>query len=253
MQIYAHRGASLVLPENTMQAFRQGLLDGATALEMDVRITSDDVVVVFHDEDGWRMARQKGLVSRTSWDEMRRWDLKNGARFHALQMHFMNQAFRVPLLAEVLEAFPQTIFNVDIKASNLRAVWLTVELIRKQQATERVLLTSFSWRVHKMLHDLRYEGPVGLSREEVARVYFTPEGFLQNMRLRGRAIQIPMSWSFIRLDQPKFIAKCHRLGLTVDYWTINNCEDAQVLIKAGADGIMSDDPATILMALSYGL
>ncbi len=250
MQIYAHRGANLALPENTMAAFRQGLLDGATALEMDVRVTSDGFVVVFHDDDGWRMAREKNLVSHTTWAEMRRWDVKKGAHFNPMQMHFVKQTFRIPLLSEVLEAFPQTMLNVDIKPSNLRAVWLTVELIRKQQATERVCLTSFSWRVHHMLHDLRYEGPVGLSQAEVACVYFIPEGFLQNMRLRGRAIQIPMAWGFIRLDQPKFIAKCHRLGLTVDYWTINTCEDARRLIKAGADGIMTDDPATILMALA---
>jgi glycerophosphoryl diester phosphodiesterase len=250
LQLYAHRGANLALPENTMEAFRQGLLDGATALEMDVRVTSDAVVVVFHDNDGWRMAREKKLVSQTSWEEMRRWDVKKGSRFSPLQMHFMNQVFRVPLLAEILDAFPQIFLNIDIKSHNLRSVWLVVELIRKYQATERVRLTSFSWRVHQMLHDLRYEGSVGLSRLEVACVYSIPEVFLQSMRLRGRAIQIPMTWGFIGLDQPQFIAKCHRLGLTVDYWTINNQEDARKLIKAGADGIMSDDPATILTVLA---
>ncbi len=246
MQLYAHRGANLALPENTMEAFRQGLLDGATALEFDVRLTSDGVIVVFHDDDGWRMAQEKSMVAETSWDTMSKWDLKKGLSLDPVNAHFLDQAFRVPLLDEVLEAFPQIFLNIDIKPSNLRTVSLVMELIRQQKATQRVRLTSFSWRVHEMLHDLRYEGLVGLSWLEVMAVYFVPEAFLEKMRLKGRAIQIPMSWGFVRLDSPKFIEKCHRLGLTVDYWTINNREDAKRLIHAGADGIMSDDPATIL-------
>ncbi len=249
MQLYAHRGANLKLPENTMEAFRQGLLDGATALEMDVRLTGDGSVVVFHDEDGWRMAREKNLVAQTSWDEMRNWDLKKGIRSMPIKTQFLNQAFRVPLLAEVLDAFPQTFLNIDIKPSNLRAVSLVIELIRKHKATERVRLASASLRVHQMLHDLRYEGLVGLSRLEVMAVYFAPESLLQNMRLRGRAAQVPLARGLFRFDQPWFIEKCHRLGLTVDYWTINNRDDAKRLAKVGADGIMSDDPATILMVL----
>jgi glycerophosphoryl diester phosphodiesterase len=132
----------------------------------------------------------------------------------------------------------------------LRAVALVVDLLRQHKATHRVRLDSHSWRVHQMLHDLRYEGPVGLSRLEIWVVYFLPAVLLQNMRLQGRAIQIPMRYGVLGLDHPKWIAKCHRLGLTVNYWTINNREDAKKLIKAGADGIMSDDPAMILTALS---
>jgi glycerophosphoryl diester phosphodiesterase len=60
----------------------------------------------------------------------------------------------------------------------------------------------------------------------------------------GKAAQLPLS-----LAQPWVIRRCHALGLRVDYWTVNEPALAQSLVEMGADGIMTDDPATIVPAL----
>lgn len=246
--LYAHRGSNKRLPENTLEAFRQGLQEGANALEMDVMLTSDDVVVVFHDVTGSRMANKPFRIRDIPWSEIRNWDLGLQYRGDPVARHFLDHQFRVPKFEEILEAFPNTYLNIDIKLSNLRLVSIVIELIRKYQAMSRVRLTSFNWQVHQMLHSLRYEGPVGLSQLEVAMVFFLPEDLLKNQRLANRAIQIPTQYGPLRLDKREFIEKCHKLGMRVDYWVINDFATARDLVSRGADGIMSDTPAAIVGA-----
>jgi glycerophosphoryl diester phosphodiesterase len=249
--LYAHRGANFRLPENTIEAFRQGLQDGANALEMDVHATLDDVVIVFHDEDGQRLAGRGDLVRKTRWSTIKTWDLGANLRADPVARHFMDKTFRVPTFEEVLNAFPSVPLNVDIKPDSLRLTSLIIELIRKAKAVERVRLTSSHLSVHNMLHALRYEGPVGMSSLEVYALYFAPEAWLQNMRLQNRAVQMPLRHGPFRLDGKNFIDKCHRLGMRVDYWVINNRDMAKELLAKGADGIMSDDPATILSVFPF--
>ena len=56
LRLYAHRGASAHLPENSLEAFEKALADGATALELDIHRTADGHFVVAHDPHGQRMA-----------------------------------------------------------------------------------------------------------------------------------------------------------------------------------------------------
>jgi glycerophosphoryl diester phosphodiesterase len=246
--IYAHRGANLRIPENTIEAFQQGLLDGADALELDVRQTKDDVVMVFHDDNGWRVARQRKYIAESTWAEIQTWDLSEASRVDPMEHHFTRKSYRVPTLEEVLVAFPGVTLNVDIKVANLQLVSQVIDLIRKYDAVARVRLTSLSWRVRRMLDVLDYPGPRSLSRVDIAMVYVLPAFMLPN--LAGRAIQVPLRLGVFPLDTKAFIDKCHKLGLMVDYWVVNDRERARILWQRGADGIMTDDPAEILTSLA---
>lgn len=216
----------MTLPENTVEAFRAGLLGGANALEMDVQRTMDDAIIVFHDEDGQRVAGQSAKIGKTSFSEIQKWKVK------------------VPTLAEVIEAFPGIPLNVDIKAHDAKTVTLVIDEVNKLDAQHRVLLTSMSARVIAMLRS-SYDGQIGLSALEVAALYFIPKFLLRGFGFAGRAAQIPLRWSFFRLDRRGFIDKCHDLGLRVDYWVVNDEQTARRLVAVGADGIMSDDPGLL--------
>ena len=61
----------------------------------------------------------------------------------------------------------------------------------------------------------------------------------------GNAAHIPVHYGTVRLDRPRFIARCRALGLRVDYWVVDDPQKARQLLDAGATGIMSDDPALI--------
>jgi glycerophosphoryl diester phosphodiesterase len=139
--VYAHRGASKELPENTMPAFERAASLGVDAIETDVHLSRDGVVVVHHDDDGVRMASIDRRVADQSFEELTRWDV--GFGFRAADGDFLRERFRIPRLSDVLEAFPSMRFNIDLKRHDRRMAEEAVALVRKHGAEERVLLTSF--------------------------------------------------------------------------------------------------------------
>ncbi|TMA21411.1 MAG: glycerophosphodiester phosphodiesterase [Deltaproteobacteria bacterium] len=225
MRIYAHRGASRELPENTMRAFRRALELGADALETDVHVTHDGVIVVSHDPDGARIFGQAARIADSSWAEVRAWGM--------------------PSLEEVVTSFPGVPINVDLK---IDAAALAVALLRKLGAEEQVTLASFQSSTLRKVRALGYRGPTGLGRSEVARLLSLPAAAQRGpLAPPGRAAQLPLS-----LAKPWIIRRCHALGLRVDYWTVNEPALATSLVALGADGIMTDDPAVIVPALRPG-
>ncbi len=242
--LYAHRGAALELPENTLPAFARALEVGASALELDVHRSRDGVLVVSHDPDGSRLAGVAGSISDLDWSELARWDM--GARFvdRAGARSCAGQGIGPPRLLDVLRAFPDVPLNVDLKSG---AADEAVALIHAEGAAERVCLASFSADTLRRVRALGYKGPTGMARAEVARLLALPasaqRGFL---RPRGAAAQLPLS-----LARPWVVARCHALSLRVDFWTVNDEATARRLLALGADGIMTDDPRLLAPILNY--
>jgi len=225
VRVYAHRGASLELPENTMPAFRRALELGADALETDVHVTSDGVLVTSHDPDGARVFDVHRRIADCPWAEVRSWG--------------------VPALEEVVASFPGVPINVDLKVP---AADLAVELLHRLDAADRVTLASFRSSTLRRVRALGYRGATGLGRSEVARLVSLPTAAQRGpLALPGKAAQLPLS-----LAQPWVIRRCHALGLRVDYWTVNDPALARSLAALGADGIMTDDPGAIVAALRAG-
>jgi glycerophosphoryl diester phosphodiesterase len=221
-RIYAHRGASRELPENTMPAFRRAIELGADALETDVHATADGVLVTSHDPDGARVFGVARPIAQCSWNQVRGWG--------------------VPSLEEMVTSFPGVPINVDLKAD---VAVLAVELLKRLGAEEQVTLASFRSSTLRRVRALGYRGPTSLGRSEVARLVSLPAAAQRgSLAPPGRAAQLPLS-----LAQPWVIRRCHALGLRVDYWTVNEPALAQSLVALGADGIMTDDPAAIVPAI----
>lgn len=70
----AHRGGRARAPENTLSAFREAVAAGVDMVELDVQLTADGEVVVFHDADLRRTTNGKGRVAEARWDEVRQLD-----------------------------------------------------------------------------------------------------------------------------------------------------------------------------------
>jgi glycerophosphoryl diester phosphodiesterase len=222
VRVYAHRGASRELPENTMPAFRRALELGADALETDLHATSDGVLVTSHDPDGARVFGVARRIADCRWTEVREWG--------------------VPSLEEVVRAFPGVPINADLKVD---VAALAVQTLRRLGAEEQVTLASFQSTTLRRVRALGYRGPTSLGRSEVARLVSLPAAAQRGpFAPPGEVAQLPLS-----LAQPWVIRRCHALGLRVDYWTVNEPALAVSLAALGADGIMTDDPAAIVPAL----
>ena len=236
-QLYAHRGVVGPYPENTLEAFRKALADGATALETDVHLTGDKEIVVFHDDDGARVANTGQQIKKATLADIKKWKLGNSS-------------CQVPTLSEALQAFPNIFFNIDIKSVGLESVTQTIKIIRQNNAEKRCRLGSFSPHNMGLIHSYKYKGPLAANRTNLLKLFFLPKSFLLHIKYQCDAAMVPLSYWFIPFGNSYFINKCHELGIRVDYWIINNPEKAAELFSKGADGIVTDNPASMLQAFS---
>ena len=117
--------------------------------------------------------------------------------------------------------------------------------MRSSSSSARVVLASFHTSALKRVRALGYTGPTGLGRNEVARLLLAPLPLLRVWKLRGARAQVPRQSGTRRLDTRAFIDRCHLLGVRVDYWTVNDEDEARALLALGADGIMSDAPGKV--------
>jgi len=248
----AHRGASSLAPENTIEAFRIGLEDGAGGLELDVHMTSDGHIVVIHDATVDRTTSGTGAVSEMTIDELRGPDAGyNFSPDGGSSRPYRGRGSRVPTLKDVLLEFPGVAVNIDIKAGGSGIEAAVLEVIREANSLDRVLVVSTSHATVKRFR--RVSGghvSTGASRWETGIFYLLSRLHLEWLaRPDYDALQVPPVHKGIPLVTPRFIAAAHSRGVRVDAWTINQPDDMRHLLDLGVDVIMTDRPGTLAEVL----
>ncbi len=243
-QPYAHRGLALDCPENTVAAFAAAAAQGVQWIETDVRASVDGKVLVFHDASLGRVAGLPGKLSQLTWDEIKDISLPGG--------------HKIPLLADVLEEFPDLYFNIDIK--DWGSAQQAAEVIAQAGAAQRVRIASFSDRrrtyVLKRLRELLPDQQVRTSASEPSiyvfflLAYTFPSLWPFARRVLGHwvepfeAIQVPHYLELGALRVPvltrRLLAVCHRFGYQVQVWTVDDSEQMRQLLAQGVDGIVSN-------------
>jgi len=235
---FAHRGwhiGELSGCENTMAAFGRAVDEGYRYLETDVHATSDGVLVAFHDDHLDRVTDRRGRICDLTWDEV------SEARIGGREP--------IPTMAEVLEALPDTRFNIDAKSD--ASVGPLIDLLRTSGALGRVGLGSFSDRRLKSLRRALGPGaatslgPRGVGRLMVAaRLGRTPR--------IGTAVaaQVPVRFGRVQVVSPAVIRSAHAAGLEVHVWTVDDSAEMHRLLDLGVDGLMTDRPDTLRTVLT---
>lgn len=243
---FAHRGGSSLAPENTLIAFERGLAFGADALELDIQTTSEGELVVIHDPTLDRTTNGVGLVDTHTLDELRRFDA--GYRFTPDGGHtypYRGQGITIPTLREILEQFPQTRINIDLKESSPareRRLW---ETIQEYEAYERVLVASGDLPLPIIRFRQLAAGRVATSASasEVRNfVLATVAHATRWLHPAYDALQVPEAYRGIRVVSHPLLTAAHRLGLDVHVWTVDATSDMKRLLALGVDGLMTDRP-----------
>jgi len=242
-RLYAHRGASAERPENTMPAFERAVEIGVDALEMDVHLTRDEHLIVAHDDTAARTTGAQIAWAELDLADARRLDAGWGFVAKDGTRPFAGRAIAVPTFEDVLDAFPRMRINVDIKGD--RAVAVMLDVIRRKHADDRVTLASFQLRTLVAVRRLGYGGETALSQGEVATLLGLPAMLWRQLPFTGTAAQVPVRAGRIHFDRAAFIAKCHSIGLRVDFWTVDDRAEAARLLELGADGIITNDPSAV--------
>ncbi|MDZ5662089.1 glycerophosphodiester phosphodiesterase [Nocardioides sp. S-58] len=228
---FAHRGGAyhpeIEGLENTLAAFTHAVALGYTYLETDVHVTSDGVLLAFHDTVLDRVTDRTGTISESTWAEV--------------QQALIGGRERVPTLAELFEAFPEARFNIDLKSEG--AVEALARFIEERRAWDRVLIGSFSGR-RMAAFRRRTRGRVATSAHplEVVAFVLSPSGRLARLLTRGRpvALQVPHRRGRLVVVTRGLVRRAHAAGVEVHVWTIDDPAEMNVLLDRGVDGLMTD-------------
>ena len=236
--LIAHRGGAKLAPENTMEAFQQAVETwSADILETDARLTLDGRVVLVHDATSNRTCDRSGQISQMKWSEIKTLDAGYHFRDIENEISYRGKGVRIPLLEEVLEAFPHTRINVEAKCPEVAGPLLKV--INRQNAEGRVLLAAKVEADRKKI-DL-YEGPWGASRRNIASFWAARHlGLLRFYNPTFDALQVPEIWNGLRVVTPDFVRDAHDLNIPVHVWVVDEEKDIRRLLSWGVDGIQSD-------------
>jgi glycerophosphoryl diester phosphodiesterase len=248
----AHRGASALAPENTIEAFRLAVEAGAGGLELDVHMTRDGHIVVIHDATVDRTTNGSGAVSEMILDELRRLDAgHNFSPDGGPARPYRGRGVRVPTLGEVLEEFPVGAVNIEIKAGTPGIEETVLGVLREAKALGRVLVVSTPHHIVK--HFRKVSGgdvSTGASRWEIGVFYIASRLRLERLvRPAYDALQVPLRHRGIPVVTPRFLRAAHARGVKVDAWTINQADEMRRLLDLGIDVIMTDRPGTLAEVL----
>lgn len=232
----AHRGGAREAPENSLRAFRKAVSLGYDYIETDIRATADGVPVVFHDETLQRVTDRVGRIRDLPFKEVKKAHIGNAERIHSLK--------------EVLEHFPQTRFNIDIKEDN--ALEPVLKLLAASDYLDRVCVASFSWSRLRAVREAF--GPAvctSLAPPEVAALvtrsrfgalsaasrFVFPKGPV--------CVQVPRRSSGVPIVTARFTRMAHSMDWPVFVWTIDDPAEMNSLLDGGVDGIITDRPSVL--------
>ncbi len=243
-RLFAHRGGSLEAPENTLEAFQNGLTQGCDRLELDIHASADGELVVIHDPTLERTTDGTGEVRRRTLAELRQLDA--GAQFIAADSSrpFAGRGLRIPTFVEVLEQFPEVALNVEIKQGEPAIVQATFDLLERHGARQRVLLAAEHDDIMAEIRARDPGGPTGASVGDVLGfIAAWTENRIDRWQAPGLAFQIPPDFAGNPLVTQESMARMHAAGLEVHIWTINEAAEIERLLDLGVDGIMTDRPS----------
>ena len=210
VRVYAHRGAAIECPENTLGSFRKALDHGADALEMDVHLTNDGHVVVSHDEDGQRMCNVRGAIAAATLKDVQSWDAGWGFAAPDGGRPFARGGHRIPTLIEVLVEFPGLPINVDLKADSPALVEAFLKVVRGRREEERVIAASFHRSNLKLLRRQFYAGLTALAQSEVLELLVLPAFLWKRLPATGKAAQLPTKAGPLRLASRPVVPRRRR-------------------------------------------
>jgi glycerophosphoryl diester phosphodiesterase len=249
----AHRGASDMAPENTIEAFRLAVEAGAGGLELDVHMTRDGHIVVIHDATVDRTTSGSGAVSEMTLHELRKLDAGHNFRPDVGPTRpYRGRGVRVPTLGEVLEDFPGVAVNIDIKAGTPGIEETVFGVLREANALRRAIVVSTPHATVKRFRKVS-GGHVstGGSKWEIGIFYLLSRLRLERLvRPAYDALQVPLRHRGILVVTPRFVRAAHARGVRVDAWTINQADEMRRLLDLGVDVVMTDRPGTLAEVLN---
>jgi glycerophosphoryl diester phosphodiesterase len=257
-----HRGTRGLMPENTIEAMIKGIETGANMVEMDVHITKDGKVVVYHDEsfnpayttmpDGSKIPaadRTKYTFYQMNYVDIKPFIIGTNPGYPQQE----NKPTYAPLLGEMIDAvdaytkakgLPDVYWLVEIKSAEKTDGFdqpapgpymkLVMDVLKPKKLGKRLVIQSFDMRPLQVVHR---------TNPEIALGYLTDS---KTLNVEADLVKLgfaPMFYNpYFKLVTADMIKLCHEKGILIAPWTINTVADMKNFKTMGVDGIITDYP-----------
>jgi len=287
IKIYGHRGARGNLPENTLESFSFLVENKILAFETDVLISKDLVPVITHDfrldinmtkdaDENW-ISDENIKIYDLTYEEILKYDVGSINKLSRYGRRFLNQKSlpnqKIPKLSDIFDLINSKnindiVLNLEIKSTPVEdnltpspkeMVSIIKKEIEKSKLEEKILISSFDWRILKEF---------SIQMPNIARGYLS---FQQNTGVKiEKTIYKNSPWmdlalAFKEYDLPRLIKQiggkvwcpfyrditkkdvemAHEEKLVVNVWTVNKESDMMQMIEYGADAIITDYPLVL--------
>ena len=229
INIIAHRGSSKAAPENTKKAFKQASKDQADGIELDVHLTADNQVVVIHDPTIDRTSKGKGFIKDFSLKELKEYDF--GSYF---DKSFKDE--KILTLTEALEIIKDfNIINIEIKKGYNINQGIEDEVLKSIKMFDfesEIIISSFNHESLKIIKDLNNNikiAPLLYARLDKPWEYA--------INLGAKYLHL-----YYKLLNKEIIEQCHKRGIIVNVFTVDDKYDLDKMMGYNVDGIITNYP-----------
>lgn len=259
-----HRGTRGLMPENTIQAMKKAIDLGCNTIEIDVHITKDGQVIVYHDNsfnpdytllpDGAEFTeedRKKYTFYQMNYTDIRKFII--GKKRYSSFPQQEQMACYTPLLGELIDSvetytktnkFPGVNYLIEIKSNPLTdgfeqpvpevLVDKMMAVIATKEISNRFIIQSFDIRPLKVMHQKYPKIPVGLLAGD--------RKISMSANLSAMGFNPDFYNPHYGMVTPELIDSCHKKGMLIVPWTVNEMTDMQRMKKLKVDGIITDYP-----------
>ena len=229
MEVWGHRGAYDHAPENTLKGFQLAADMGADGVEFDIQLTRDGEVVVIHDETLERTSNGSGWVKDFTLSELKKLNFNKRGLTEPMFAE-------IPTLSEVIELLKPTnlTLNIELKTGvvfyegiELKAL----EIVRNYDIIDRIVWSSFNHFSVQKLKQLEPSAQTALLCS--GAIFVTGE----QCEKTGAAALHP---NIRQLAYTGLVQDCHKRGLKVRTWTVNEADDLKLAMSLGVDCVCTN-------------
>ena len=230
-EVVAHRGYHPGnVSENSISSLVEAQKLGVFGSEFDVYVTTDNVVVIYHDATLGNGLR----IDSSSYNDLKSYKLGNGESLPTFEQHLI-QGKKYPDVKLVCEVKPHATLDLSLKCVDACAA-----LVNQYDMADQVAWISFDYNVCKKIAELYPDAKVQYLSD--SNPPLDPETVL-NDGINGIDYQM-------KVLSDALIYKAHELGMDVNVWTVNNRSDMFKFIEKGVDYITTNESALALELVS---
>ena len=216
MKKIGHRGVKGIKLENTLESIMEAVSLGFDMAEIDIQMTKDSKIIVFHDYDLKRLFGSDKKISELTYEELSEITTK------------------IPLLKDVIKSIKDKNMELNIEIKELfqkkEIIEELIHILEIYSFKERVLISSFD---HVILREIKEKEESLKTAVLVASRPADPVSVIKAAKADGYN-------SLYYFADEEIINDCHKHGYFVNIWTVNTKDEAEYYKNMGVDGIISD-------------